>query len=588
MILAVLASIAAVGLGVALAAGQGTHRAWIFAPLRTFALAAVVASLIVHLLPEALAGIGAWALVALVGGFLLPSSIGWLGRRLGADGGSGHERLAIELGYVGLLVHQVGDGIALGTYGGPAHAGHGHHDVIIGIVAHTVPVTAVVVIAFARLYGMRAAVVRAAGMAVMTVAGVLLAGFGTGEILGHGQAWVSAAVAGLLLHVLAHDLPAMPERTVPARLLEVLALTAGIALPLLAGGEHAHGEHGGVAGAVVPVLRDLFLITAPVLLGGFLAAALVQTFLARWARRRLGGGPLSGVAAGALSPHAACGVPETVHHLWERGVPAPYIVALALSAPALGLETFALTVQLLDWPLALARLAAAAVIAAAAGAAAAFAARGHRRPLEAAAGDGPGTRPRFLDQLDLQVRHAAPWLLLGWVAAAYLAVAPGDPFGGAWLQVALLTLIAAPVYVPAPALVPLAAVLLMRGIAPAAVLAMLLIGPLFSVAVAGVLRRHLGAAVTVAALVTAVAGAWIASGAVAAAGSGGGLGFAIDPDGWTARAAAAGLLALVLRTMWRFGADAWLAELGASHEHLHQHPHAQPPPSVCDHEHEPE
>ncbi len=77
---------------------------------------------------------------------------------------------------------------------------------LVAFAAHIVPVTAVMLLAIQELRGRGAALVRAAGLLAATLAGVIAVG-----VLGAGSdeplPWLSALLAGLLLHVVSHELP---------------------------------------------------------------------------------------------------------------------------------------------------------------------------------------------------------------------------------------------------------------------------------------------------------------------------------------------------------------------------------------------
>jgi hypothetical protein len=81
--------------------------------------------------------------------------------------------------------------------------------VLLAFAAHIVPVTTVMVLAALSAKGRNAAVYYAGGLAVAVGSGVLLASIALAD-LSHGiEPWISAVVAGLLLHVVVHTgLPA--------------------------------------------------------------------------------------------------------------------------------------------------------------------------------------------------------------------------------------------------------------------------------------------------------------------------------------------------------------------------------------------
>jgi ZIP family zinc transporter len=326
VLLAIAAPILTVALGLVLAMIGGGRPA-ILLPIRSFALAAVVVAVIGHLLPEAIAVGGAGAAIVFVAGLAIPhvasKAIGY--RR--------HVRLSAELGFVGVLLHQVGDGLVLGTVTGEGHAGHAHWDVVAGIAVHTIPLTAAVTLTVIATHGRRAAVARSGMLIAATLAGIAATRAIETAAIAEATPWINAAVAGLLIHILTHDLPT-PERTRGARAFEVAAVAAGIALPLLGGHDVDHGS------ALLDVLGDLALAVSPPLVIAFAIAVVLQR-----ARRKssviaildevvIHIGPWIGIAVVALAI-AAVAIPiELPAWLVDRR-PVAIVAAFALGVVAL-------------------------------------------------------------------------------------------------------------------------------------------------------------------------------------------------------------------------------------------------------------
>lgn len=284
-----------------LVAAMAAHaRLWVLAPVRAFAVVAVAAAIALHILPEAIDGAGYWVLGPFALGFVAPPVIARLSRQAAGE----HRRFAAELSYAGVVVHQIADGVGLGVLGGGS--GDVHWDFVIGVGAHTVPVVAVIALAFAELGGPRAALVRTAGLFAATVFGIVLTRVDTSLMTDAGP-WLNAAVSGLLFHVLLHD---ADDRDVPlkARPLEAAGAVLGAALPFLAHTDE-HGADGGFAGAVLHGCGDVVVALAPVLVVGGAFAAL----LAPHHRRSPGtiiavvAGPFTALALVAASYIAAAG-----------------------------------------------------------------------------------------------------------------------------------------------------------------------------------------------------------------------------------------------------------------------------------------
>ena len=124
-----------------------------------------------QLLPDALAEIGLWGLLVFALAMVAPTLLEKGAARLGEERGKGW---GLELGYAALIVHKLADGVGLGTYASGEHADHLHLEVFVAIAAHTVPVVALVAMAYYRAGGVRAVILRSVGLAVATVAGVFL------------------------------------------------------------------------------------------------------------------------------------------------------------------------------------------------------------------------------------------------------------------------------------------------------------------------------------------------------------------------------------------------------------------------------
>jgi uncharacterized membrane protein YraQ (UPF0718 family) len=177
-------------------------------------------------------------------------------------------------------------------------------------------------------------------------------------------------------------------------------------------------------------------------------------------------------------------------------------MAFLIATPELGPETLTLTVRLLGWPFAIARLASALLLAFLA---ALFFARmttwtpsaAERIRVAERDEDTEGSwLSRAYRHFDEFLLHTAPWTFVGLMSAAYLqAVVPTDslaPLSRWGLDLFVVALVAMPTYVCAASATPIAAILLLKGISPGAVLVGLLLGPATNIATVGVLRRGYG------------------------------------------------------------------------------------------------
>jgi len=248
-------------------------------PLRTLALTAVIGVVALHLLPEALRDLGAVGLVVFAGGLALPR---WLSALRGPHSHPPSGEFGLDLGFAGLLVHHLGDGLALGAYSRPepgnelGHS-HPHTDVLLALVLHTVPLVAVVAAGYARSRGVRSAVSRSALLALASVVGVLCSHLVPVAIVGRATAWIAAGVSGLLLHGLAHDLERDLPRAPLGRSLDLAMAVLGAAVGIFGAKLGAHGDPAGEAHLRLAIVTELdrtaLPLAAGLALGGLLALA---------------------------------------------------------------------------------------------------------------------------------------------------------------------------------------------------------------------------------------------------------------------------------------------------------------------------
>src|SRR5690606_12858090 len=120
MTLALLTVLLSVSAGAGLAFLGGRDRRHLARVVDSFSLVACLVVVLVHLLPHALSRVGLVGLVPFAAALLIPLYFErWAHQRSGGHGA--HGRAALEIGYAGLLLHQVGDGLGLGTFASGAH-----------------------------------------------------------------------------------------------------------------------------------------------------------------------------------------------------------------------------------------------------------------------------------------------------------------------------------------------------------------------------------------------------------------------------------------------------------------------------------
>lgn len=110
------------------------------------------------------------------------------------------------------------------------------------------------------------------------------------------------------------------------------------------------------------------------------------------------------------------------------------------------------------------------------------------------------------------IRDISKWLIIGLLLAALLAVVIPDDFftkyvNSPWLNIFIVLLASVPLYVCATGSVPIAAVLLMKGLSPGAALVFLMAGPATNIATLTVLWKEIGKKSTLVYLSTIIGGA---------------------------------------------------------------------------------
>ncbi len=526
--------------------------------LRTAAAASALTLVWTSMLPAAADALGLLALVLAVVCFLLPSLL---------ERALHRSSLGTESALLGLMVHQAVDGAQIAWLGNAEGIGGA-----VAVALHGAALVAAAVVA-ASGHGARAALTTAGVLMGSTLLGVSLGSLATHGVLHEVEPWVRAAVSGLLLHAMMHEIGQRMPSSAAGRVADVvLALGAALGTAWLleqGSSQHDHGSH---LAELWPALGSLTLQTAPSLLLGLLAAA-------GW----IAAEPLAARTSGSPGPHAQ--LPEVVSEpghaargLVAAGVGPAVVVGMLVAGPQLMPDTVLLTASLMGWPMALARLGAGILVGVAAA-------------LVVGSGEGSamaalptqvlqrGLRARFVPALDLLLRAVLPWVAAGLLAAALVQGVVGSAevaaLGGAWFEIPVVTLVAVPLYVCAPAVTPLAKALVAKGMSTAAVLTGMVLGPALSLPALGLLRGAFGLRVALTSVAAIVGAMWLLGavlapipttlGAPPVPGDGVGAGAVV---------ATAVLVSLAVRSLLTHSFRGWLAVLGGDHAHEHgQHEH---------------
>lgn len=164
---------------------------------------AILALVVLHILPECVEVAGWVALVAAGVGLLAPALVGHRVHAALAERPTGVHRVAIGVALVALVLHAFTDGMAFLGDHGHAHSHEGVNGLGLAVVLHRLPEGA------ALFWLLRGFGWRAIAGAVTLVIGATLAGFVLGDHVleaagGAGVALFQAFVAGVLLEVIVH------------------------------------------------------------------------------------------------------------------------------------------------------------------------------------------------------------------------------------------------------------------------------------------------------------------------------------------------------------------------------------------------
>jgi uncharacterized membrane protein YraQ (UPF0718 family) len=468
-----LASIAALGLG-PLAYRLAGRQHNLLAVLDGFVFVAIGGLVVLSVLPESMAQ-GGWPTL----GFVL---IGFAGptvaEHLFHRAAKGTHEATLVLGLLGLCLHALIDGAALGTTVGT--------QLTAAVVLHRLPVGLAIWWLLRPHFG-----VALPGLVLGLVAAATGAGYGIGPTLSaslssQSVAWFQAFVAGSLLHVVFFR-PHLDEHThfepktskLTRRLEGVGALLAVFLLIAILAGDVEPGG-AGLGSRVVGTFLKLTTESAPALVLAFFAAGLISVFMpsssiAWMARGGSGAQALRGMAFGLPLPICSCGVVPLYRTLIVKGVPPTAAMAFLVATPELGLDAIFISVPLLGPHMTIIRVVGAAAVALSVGWLVGSVTRSKQSSSSEADPDPTLVKASLGERVAKALRvglgdvvdDTAPWILAGLgvaaLAAPFLDGAPlaSIPQG---VDVVVFALLGVPTYVCASAATPLVAVFLIAGL----------------------------------------------------------------------------------------------------------------------------
>lgn len=270
-------------------------------------------------------------------------------------------------------------------------------------------------------------------------------------------------------------------------------------------------------------LVALTLDMGPWLLFGFLIAGVLHVFFSEGKMNRLlGKSNMKSVLRAALIgiplPLCSCGVIPTGISIHKNGASKGAAVSFLISTPQTGVDSILVTYSLLGLPFAIVR----PIVALFTGIMGGFFTNRaeHRTETPLKAAEIPVSRDKSIHPLVAIFKYAfvdflqdiAKWLVIGLLVAALIAVFVPDDFFASYLHhdflgMLIILLVSIPIYVCATSSVPIAAVLILKGLSPGAALVFLMAGPATNAATISVIGKVMGRKTLFIYLFTIISGA---------------------------------------------------------------------------------
>lgn len=262
---------------------------------------------------------------------------------------------------------------------------------------------------------------------------------------------------------------------------------------------------------------------SPYLLLGFFFAGLLYAFMPRQKiEKYFGGSPLKSSVLSSLFgvplPLCSCGVIPTGAALYKNGASKGGTVSFLISTPQTGVDSILATFSLLGLPFAIMRPLVAFITGITGGL---ITSRITKEETKETYFQNPETIKKSFPQRVKDVfrygfvefiQDISKWLVIGLVLAAIISVLiPNDFFNvlklSPILQMLLILVISIPLYICATGSIPLAAVLLLKGLSPGAAFVLLMAGPATNAATITMIGKILGKRSLFAYLGTIIVGA---------------------------------------------------------------------------------
>lgn len=244
---------------------------------------------------------------------------------------------------------------------------------------------------------------------------------------------------------------------------------------------------------------------SPYLMLGFFFAGLLRVVFPRHIITRYMGqrnlkSAMNASLLGVPMPLCSCGVLPTGIGFYRNGASRGSTVSFLISTPQTGIDSMLATYSLLGLPLAIIRPVVALVTGVSGGILGNLVDRNGRDKgkVDIQEEEYPrNAKEMFRYGFVELVQDISKWLVIGMLVAALLSVAIPDDFftqniSSEYLAMLLMLLASVPLYICATGSIPIAAVLLMKGLSPGAALVLLMAGPATNVATMAVIGNALG------------------------------------------------------------------------------------------------
>lgn len=268
-------------------------------------------------------------------------------------------------------------------------------------------------------------------------------------------------------------------------------------------------------------LLELTNEMSPYLLLGFLFAGILSVYLKQQRISKFMGGKNFGsvfnsTMLGIPLPLCSCGVIPTGVSLYKNSASKSSTVSFLISTPQTGIDSILVTYSMLGWPFAILR----PIVALVTGLMGGLFNIPFDKDVNIKEYSGESRKktkqPKFIRMLNYAfvefLQDISKWLIIGLLFAALISVLVPDNFfesnfNHPFLGMLIILAVSIPLYVCATGSVPIAAVLLMKGISPGAALVFLMAGPATNIATLTVLSKTIGKRSTIVYLLTIVLGA---------------------------------------------------------------------------------